>query len=798
VPVICSGKRKSLLPYPNHMKRLFTLFPLIVGVLSLSAQQKYTVSGTVTEKGSKELLPGVNIYSPSAGYGTSTNTYGFYSLSLPADSVRIIVSMIGYQPMEFKLKLKENVRLDVELRLQTTQIGEAVIEAEKTRLIAEKTQMSSIEISAREIKEIPALLGEKDVLKVIQLLPGVQSGGEGQSGFYVRGGGPDQNLIILDDAVVYNANHLFGFFSIFNGDALKSAELIKGGFPARYGGRLSSVLDMQMKDGSKEKFGGEAGIGLIAARVMLEGPIQKGKSSWIVSGRRTYIDALVQPFLPAEEKGGYFFYDLNAKTNFTLDDRNRLFVSGYFGRDKFYFRAGSKDSGSRGNFLWGNSTATVRWNRIVNDKTFSNTSFILTNYKFNINFIEKFSVDEFSLDYRSGIRDLTLKHDIDYHPHHDHKVKVGAITTYHMFTPSAVVIKTEELNNFQIEREVDKIHCAESGIYAEDDWRISDKWKANGGLRISHFLANGKNYFGIEPRAAARYLIRPDLSAKASYATMNQYLHLLSNTGVGLPTDLWVPATDRVGPQRSHQIAAGFAKDLMEPELTISLEGYYKWMNNVIAYKEGASFLFLNDLGSNEPVRWEDNVTTGDGLSYGAEILVRKSSGDFTGWVGYTLSWTTLQFAELNNGNAFYPRYDRRHDISVVGMYKIRDGLSVSATWVYGTGQAITLPLATYPAIIHDPIYQGSLVGFPTAYFVNEYGEKNSFRMAPYHRMDAGIRWSTTKEKYERTLEFSVYNLYNRYNPFFYYIDNDYSGKPTLKQVTLFPIIPSLSYSAKF
>lgn len=776
------------------MKNTFFLLLFSFSVHFVGAQQKFTISGTVSEKGSRETLPGVNIYCTTTGYGTTSNNYGFYSLSLPSDSIKVVISMIGFQPIEYRLKLKENLRLDVELRTMTTELGAAVVEAEKTRLIAEKTQMSSFEIPIKQIKQIPALLGEKDVMKVIQLMPGVQSGGEGNSGLYVRGGGPDQNLIILDDAVVYNASHLFGFFSIFNGDALKGVELIKGGFPARYGGRLSSVLEMQMKDGSKEKFGGEAGIGIISSRVMLEGPIQKGKSSWIVSGRRTYIDALVYPFLPEDEKGGYFFYDFNTKANFTLDDRNRLFLSGYFGRDKFYFRTGSGSSKSEGNFLWGNATATARWNRIVNDKVFSNTSLIFSNYKFNINFTEQFNDDEFSLEYQSGIRDFSLKHDIDINPAHNHKVKVGVQTTYHRFTPSAVVLKASDEFNF--EQEVDNIDCFESGIYAEDDWRINDKLKANGGLRLSHFLVNGKNYFGIEPRLSGRYLFRPDLSIKASYALMNQYLHLLSNTGVGLPTDLWVPATAQVGPQQSQQVALGLAKDIYEPELTISLEGYYKAMNGVIGYREGASFLFLNDLGSNEPVSWEDNVTTGRGESYGAEVLLRKNDGKFTGWVGYTLSWTIQQFDELNNGKAFYPRYDRRHDVSVVGIYEIKEGLTFSATWVYGTGQAVTLPLASYNGIGHDPAVNAGQ--FPNITSLSDYGEKNGFRMAPYHRLDAGLRWSTVKEKWTRTIEFSVYNLYNRYNPYFYFLETTFDGSQTLKQVSLFPVLPSISWSFQF
>ncbi len=773
------------------------IFILLFTALSSAAfgQTKLTISGIITEAGSGETLPGVVVYCPELEVGTTTNNYGFYSITLDVQEATLIYRFTGFEQVVKKVNASTPARINIELGGAETTLKEVVISAEQTRKVSEETQMSSIDIPIDQIKKIPALLGEKDVLKVIQLLPGVQKGSEGNSGFYVRGGGPDQNLIILDDAVVYNASHLFGFFSIFNGDALKSVELVKGGFPARYGGRLSSVLEMQMKDGSKEKLKGEAGIGIISSRLTLEGPIKKGKSSFLVSGRRTYIDALIYPFLPADQKAGYFFYDFNAKGNFILDDRNRLYISGYFGRDNFYFRPRRADgSTERGSFLWGNATATARLNHIINDKAFSNTSFIFSRYNLGIRFEEQSTNNNFELEFNSGIRDWTVKHDIDFRPSAKHYIRTGAAVTYHRFTPSASVIRSSDL--FENENESEIYDCLENGIYAEDDWTITNKLKANIGIRLSHFLYKDQNYFGLEPRFSARYMIKPDLSFKASYAIMNQYLHLLSNTGVGLPTDLWVPATDRVAPQRSQQVAAGFAKDLEDPRLTITLEGYYKKMNNIIGYREGASFLAVGAFGEENQVSWEDNVTSGQGESYGAELMIQKKVGKLTGWIGYTLSWTIFQFDELNNGEKFFARHDRRHDFSIVTMYEVKENFNISATWVYGTGQAITLPLAQYNVVTHDA--SGSVFPFNGVTQATDYGGKNSFRMAPYHRLDIAAQWHKKLKRCERTFELGVYNAYNRMNPFFYTIDTRADGSSFLSQISLFPILPSVSWTFKF
>jgi outer membrane receptor for ferrienterochelin and colicin len=772
-------------------------FISILLCLSSTAQTKFTVSGYITEKGSQENLPGVNVYIPKLKVGTSTNTYGFYSLTIPKDSVELVFSFVGFKSQKTAFLLDKNISLSIELGVE--ELAEVTVSAEQTKKTSDEVQMSSVDIPIEQIKQIPALLGEKDVMKVIQLMPGIQKGSEGSAGIYVRGGGADQNLIILDEATVYNANHLFGFFSVFNGDALKSVEVIKGGFPARYGGRLSSVIDLQMKDGNKEKIKGEAGIGIISSRFTLEGPIIKGKSSFLVSARRTYIDVLIYPFLPSDSKGGYYFYDLNAKLNYVFNDKNRLFLSGYFGRDKFYSRFKSTDTESRAGLSWGNATSTLRWNHLFSSRLFSNASFIFTNYQLGITASNKAGSSYFNLKYGSSIRDFGVKYNFDFMPNPNHYIKFGMNHIWHHFTPQAVVIKSSSATEFSNEKGTN-IDTYEGGFFIEDDWKATSKLRMNAGLRLSTFASNGATFFNPEPRASLRYLLGNEFSIKTSYALMNQYLHLLSNTGIGLPTDLWVPATNKTKPQQSQQIALGLAKDISDKDVTITVEGYYKWMNNVLNYKEGASFLAIS--GDNESKAkndWQNNVVSGKGLSYGAEVLVQKKVGKFTGWIGYTLSWTWLQFDSLNFGERFHARYDRRHDISLVGIYKASDRITLSSTWVYGTGNAITLPLSSYA--VQQQTSLASSVNDPYFYpqQVNDYGKKNAFRMAAYHRLDFGVQFHKKLKRCERIFEFSLYNVYSRQNPFFYYTEYDNNAKRLkLMQFSLFPILPSFSWTYKF
>lgn len=794
------------------MKLYFSSLIFFLCFYCLNGQpvERHTISGYVKEAVSGESLIGVNIYLSDHKTGTTTNTYGFYSITLTsADSVELVISYVGFSSQTIKLSLKEDIELNIYLKPSII-LKEVTITADRNEKQSQSVKMSTVTLQAAQVKNIPSLLGEKDVLKVLQLMPGVQKGAEGSSGLYVRGGGPDQNLIILDDAIVYNASHLFGFFSLFNGDALKSVELTKGGFPARYGGRLSSVLDMNMKEGNKEEWHGEGGIGLISSRLTLEGPLKKGKSSILLSGRRTYADLLLMPFQKAySEKIGYFFYDFNAKINYDFGRKNKLYLSGYFGKDKFYTKQNSEYVKENIGFLWGNSTGTLRWNHLFNNKLFANASAIYSNYKLGL--YDKYKVIEENKDYyaeySSGIRDFSLKYDIDYLPNPNHWIKVGAISIFHRFKPHAYV-ELDKPNQVDI-RNVTSIDGIESGIYAEDTWQPIQPVKINGGLRFSYFIADKNKYHFFEPRLSVAWRLKNDIAIKGSYASMNQYIHMLSGTGISLPTDLWVPTTDRVKPQQSRQVALGVVKDLAKPELSFSLEGYYKTMNHVIGYKEGASFLSLDEASSAVAINWEDNVTAGRAWSYGVEFLLQKKEGRFTGWIGYTLSWTQMQFDSLNFGKKYYARYDRRHDISVVGTYKISDRITLSGTWVYGTGNAVTLPQSEYIISQHQVpetvIYQ--YYNNNTLFFydrtVNDFGEKNNFRMKPYHRLDVGIQFHKEKKWGERIWEFSFYNIYSRKNPFYNYMDYRFdrnTGKEygLLRQVSLFPIIPSFTYSFKF
>jgi hypothetical protein len=663
-------------------------------------------------------------------------------------------------------------------------------------------QMGKVDLNMSQIKNIPAFMGEVDLLKAIQLLPGVRNAGEGNAGFYVRGGGPDQNLIMLDDAIVYNTGHLFGFFSIFNSDAIKNVSLIKGGMPAQYGGRLSSVLDVSMKDGNINKFQMDGGIGVIASRFSIQGPLIKNKASYMISARRTYIDALVKPFISKESNfygSGYYFYDLNAKINYRFSEKNKLYLSGYFGRDVFDFK--NKERSFNTNIPWGNSTATLRWNHVFNRKLFANTTLVYNDYNF------KFSATQNNLDLTlsSGIRDINLKADFDYYPLPEHKIKFGGLFTYHKFIPNVVSGRQDSViftpNNEGVK------YASEGAVYIQDDWEISEKVKINYGLRWSGFsqigpydkytrdingnkldsvhyksFQNIKTYGGLEPRFTVRYAINDASSVKASITRNYQYIHLVSNSGNTLPTDLWVPSTYIVRPQISWLYSAGFFKNFADNKYETSVEIYYKDMQSQVEYKEG----YTPSL--NDP---EEEFVFGKGWSYGAEFFINKTRGRLTGWVGYTLSWTWRKFPQLNDGIKFPAKYDRRHDLSVVANYELNKKWKLGAVFVYGTGNATTIPERFY--VINGVLTQ-------------EYSSINKYRLAPYHRIDFSATL-TPKNKKNRKLKgywvFSIYNTYSRMNPYFIYFDqtgDPYNGtlKVTAKQVSLFPILPAVTWNFKF
>ncbi|MBO4645904.1 MAG: TonB-dependent receptor plug domain-containing protein [Bacteroidales bacterium] len=796
------------------MKKILILLCLFLP-LYLIAQQKVTISGYVYEFGSRESLPGITVYEPATRTAVTTNSYGFYSITLPyRDSLCIVFTCTGFRDDTLRLSAPED--LSHNTLLSKTEMLEGIrVTAERTA--SEQVQMSSIHIGAKEVKNIPILLGEKDVFKTLLLMPGVQSGTEGTSGIYVRGGGPDQNLIILDEAPIYNANHLLGFFSIFNGDAIKSVELIKGGFPARYGGRLSSVIDVQMKEGNKDSYHGEGGIGLISAHAMVEGPIVKGKSSFMVSARTTFFDLLAMPVMKIIDPStttGYYFFDLNAKFNYDFGRKDKLYVSAYWGRDKFHMTEVDQWEGETTRYnigmYWQNATATARWNHLFTSKIFSNLSFVFSDYKMNVYDKYKDPDWKYSMDFNSGIRDYTLKYDLSILPTATHQIHAGASLTYHEARPSAVTLKEDTFSH--------KTKIMDPGLefalYADDEINIKNILRINPGIRLVCFSVPGRTYFSPEPRLSVSVNILKNLAFKTSYARMAQSMLLLSTSTIGLPTDLWVPITKSIRPQVSHQVAAGIHYDWRKPGLAFSVEGYYKKMNHVIAYKEGASF-FLDALEGyvDENVtskQWAENVTTGQGWSYGVEFLVRRTAGKFTGWVGYTLSWTQQQFDDLNFGRKFFSRYDRRHDISIVLMYSPIPKINLSVAWVFASGNAVTLPTSTYDystltdeldAHFYPNEYHFSGLGH--GYFIENYGEKNNLRMEPFHHLDIGIQIiHQHKRNWQSIFEISIYNVYNQKNAFFYYVTTDYDWggvqKQVLQKICIFPIIPSFTYHFKF
>ncbi|MCC7244172.1 MAG: TonB-dependent receptor plug domain-containing protein [Saprospiraceae bacterium] len=798
----------------NHYRHfLFILLFWVAGAASLLAQ-KHTISGYVSDAQSGERLIGATVVDRRSGQGTTTNTYGFFSLTLPADSVYLSVAYIGYQSDGFLFKLAQNQTFNIGLK-ESALLKEVEIVAEKYERIEDRAQMSRIDIPIMQIKRVPALLGEVDVLKALQLLPGVSGGGEGQSGLYVRGGGPDQNLILLDGVPVYNASHLFGFFSVFNADAIKDVTLTKGGFPARYGGRLSSVIEINMKEGNENELHGEGSIGIISSKLTLEGPIKKGRSSFIVSGRRTYIDILARPLIKRalEEEGsegsfGYYFYDLNAKANYRFSEKDRLYLSFYGGSDKFYSNIIEKygeqpsyENEINAGLGWGNLISALRWNHVFSPKLFANTTLTYSQYRFNTkaeNGDRRYenkvltSEDFISIKYLNGINDWAAKIDFDYAPNPKHLIKFGASAIAHQFNPGKFNVKfiaTDNNQNYNFTLNQPEESAGEFAAYGEDDYKVTSRLRLNYGLHFSAFTPKGKAYFSLQPRFNVRYLLNQGWALKGGFSTMRQYINLLTNENLSLPTDLWLPSTDIIKPQDSWQAAIGVAKTFAD-EYEFSVEGYYKEMKNVLSFREGSSlFQFSN---------WEGRVTQGDGTAYGAEFFVQKKKGKFSGWIGYTLSWAWRQFDDLNFGKKYPYKFDRRHDFEIVGTYKLTDRIQMSGTWVFSTGNAVTFPTSSY-------LGQGTNLGYVD--FLDHTPERNNFRFPSYNRLDFGIDFKKQKRRYERTWSVGAYNAYSRKNPFFLYLDSTYEYDPVtgrstekknLKQVSLFPIIPYISWAFKF
>lgn len=761
------------------------LFMLLLTVpYSITLGQTFSISGYVRDGATGEVLPSATILVQNKNTGTRSNDFGFYSMSFKKDSLYLAFRYVGYKTQYQAVFLDKNLVLDIRLEEETSTLEEIVITEDAARQTIESSQMSLISLPMSRIKQIPVIFGEADPIKALQLMPGVRSNSEGNSGFYVRGGGADQNLVLLDGSPVYNASHLFGFFSIFNPDAVKGVELYKGGFPSRYGGRLSSVLDIQMKDGNSEKYSVSGGIGLIASRLTVEGPIgKKKKGSWIVSGRRTYLDAFTRMLNKANVNNenwnripDYYFYDLNLKANYELSPKDRIYVSGYFGRDVFGFT----DPLLKINFGWGNAAASLRWNRQISPKLFLNQSVTFSDYKYKIrNELELFNIELFS-----GIRDYGYKAELDFLPSPKHTLKAGIIYTYHELEPGGYSGSTPD-GSVQA-RSATRKYGTEAGAFIQDDWEINSWMKLNYGIRFSGFVTPDTQYFNPEPRISSRIKISEQLSFKASYTRMAQYLHLVSNSSISLPTDLWFPATRNLRPQIGDQIAGGLAKLLFDRKVTFTFEAYYKWLQNQVEYREGAQIFFNPNL--------EKEFTGGKGWSHGYEFLFQKTEGKWTGWLGYTLSWTWRQFPDINKGLKFPARYDRRHDIVAVFTWNISPRALVSATFVYATGNAVSLPEGRY--VSFDQATLNPVV-------VPIYPARNTLRMPAYHRGDLGFTWKFDPKWGESDITMSIYNVYNRRNPYIVYFQEIRNAAQEIegfeaRQISLFPIIPAATWNFKF
>ena len=817
------------------------------------SQTEYNIRGYVLDTKTGQSLILSNIYNQTLQTGTTSNIDGYFSINVVEGFNLLTCSHVGYIADTLRIDIKSNMDYNFQLSPKNENLKEVLLTSENSNI--KLVQNSVVNLDIQEIENIPVLFGEGDILKSIQLLPGIQSGNEGSTGFYVRGGGPDQNLILLDGVPVYNSSHLLGFFSIFNENAIHDVTLTKGGFPARFGGRLSSILEVNIKNGNMNKWEVEGGVGLISGSLTIQGPIKKNKTSILISTRRTWIDLLKEPIKNILENkvdfngnGKYYFYDLNVKLNHLFSQRDKLYVSLYSGKDDFLGNMTQNtvsqlthynwnDTGdsytsewngmTEMGLLWNNITSSIRWTHIFNENFFANTTLLYTNYKFSniINthnittntFLETSDfIDGVTYNnsfhtvvnetsnylYSSGLEDLGLRLDFDYIYSDKHYLTFGFSVTKHNFLPG----KMEYFIDYTDAQEDTSMIFSETiqpnsiSIYLEDRYTINNRISANLGVHYNDYHVNEKTYSSLEPRLSVRYLLNEKSSFKISYATMQQNIHLLTNSTLGLPNDIWVPSTNLVKPQKSEQISLGYYVffeegsigsfiDFEKHNFEFNVEAYYKSMNNLITFSEGTNILGTNFSS------WEERIDKyGNGIAQGLEFFIKKKTGKLNGWIGYTLSKSTRQFNNINLGNEYPYKFDRRHDLSIVGRYQVKKGINLNATFVYGTGNAITMPMAQYLLPRGNKWVQ---------FF--DYGSKNRFNMEPYHRLDFGCNFTKETKWGERTWTISVYNLYNRKNPFFIYLQEDGKSEEgqqyrtyTPVQISLFPIIPAIRYSFKF
>jgi len=772
-------------------KSLFFLV-LLFGTLTVFAQKKVTVSGTAEDAATGEKLIGATIKIKELPQsGTITNSYGFYSISIPPGDYTFIYTYIGYETIEKQVSLHRSTDINIGLHPKN-ELTEVVIRSNKPNNDnVTSPQMGAEKLSMTQINQVPVLLGEKDILKTIALLPGIKSAGEGNTGFYVRGGASDQNLILLDEATVYNASHFFGFFSTFNSDAIKDVSIYKGGMPAEYGGRLSSVLDVKMNEGNNKDYTVQGGLGLISSRIKVEGPIVKDKGSFMISARRTYIDFFLHASSDSTLKGSsLYFYDLNAKANYHFDDKNALYISGYFGKDVLLLK---NTFGTN----WGNSTGTVRFNHLFNNRLFSNTSLVFSNYNYTIQDFENTNYFKAT----SQITDVNFKEDLQYSVASDHTLKFGLNILHHDIAPGSIT--TNSASNFNNES-VEERYGYENAAYISDEWRLNNKLTLLYGLRLSSLFLLGpgtfktydaagntltsqsyasgsrvKDYLNLEPRFTASYLLNDESSIKASYNRNTQNIHLLSNSTSTTPTDLYVMSSNNIKPEIADQVSTGYFTNFKDNTYEFSAEIYYKWLQNQIDYKDGAQLIVNPDV--------ESLLTYGTGRAYGLELFLKKKYGRFNGWIGYTLSRTELKFADINSGKYFPATQDRTHDISIVGIYQLTKRWSFSSDFVYGTGNAVSFPTGKYQI--------GGLTTF-------SYSSRNGYRMPSSNRLDIGATLEGKEhKKYHSSWTFGIYNVYAHRDPYTISFRDSKTVPNTTEAVetSIFATrIPSVTWNFKF
>jgi len=774
------------------MRLVLVCLLLLLFTGSLLAQKRFVISGTIEDKVSGEKLIGATVrIKELTKSGTITNNYGFYSVSLPPGNFTLVYSFVGYNTIEKKVATTGDQVIDVRLDPQN-ELNEIVIKSNKPNNDnVASPQMGEDKLNMAQANNVPVLLGEKDILKTITLLPGIESAGEGNTGYYVRGGASDQNLILLDEATVYNASHFFGFFSTFNSDAIKDVSIFKGGMPAEYGGRLSSVLDVKMLDGNNKEYTVEGGIGLISSRIKIEGPIVKDKGSFMISARRTYIDLFLHASSDSTLKGSsLYFYDINAKANYHFDDKNALYISGYFGKDVLQL----KDIFGT---LWGNSTGTIRFNHIFNSRLFSNTSLIYSNYNYTIEDLQ--SANYFMA--KSQINDVNFKEDLQYSLSNVHTLKFGLNVLHHTIAPGTITTDaTSSFNDVSVEER----YGYENAAYVSDEWRLNSKLTFLYGFRLSSLFLLGpgtfktydeagdvltsatyasgalvKDYFNLEPRFSASYLLNDQSSVKASYNRNTQNIHLLNNSTSSTPADLYVMSSNNIKPEISDQLSTGYFRNFEENTYEFSAEIYYKWLQNQIDYKDGAQLIVNPDV--------ESLLTYGTGRAYGLELFLKKKYGKFNGWIGYTLSRTELKFADINSGKYFPATQDRTHDLSVVGIYQLNERWSFSSDFVYATGNAVTFPTGKYEI--------GGLTTF-------SYSERNGYRMPSSNRLDIGATLEGKKhKKYHSSWTFGIYNVYAHRDPYLITFRDSKTVPNTTEalETSIFATrIPSVTWNFKF